>query len=242
MAASLNRVSSSIVLLELVVIVGAGGAELDAGDRAVAAGILLDVLEVGPDLALGRAAAGGEDADDPVLLLVAEVEPAADLGPLEPPRHALADDALALARRRGRCPATILKSGRSLREAGWTPRTMILVRVPFSRSAIGIFSSSLAASGWPCSSRAMPGRVRSSSAFDDSNPPVVSLVEPLPHHDQVERVARDGQAVLQALDQAEEDARRPDDQARAQHGHQRRLPADPEVADVVFERDHGVFR
>ena len=51
-------------------------------------------------------------------LLVAEVEPAADLGPLEPPRHALADDALALARRPSPCPATILKSGRSFRDAG----------------------------------------------------------------------------------------------------------------------------
>ena len=40
----------------------------------VAAGVLLDVLEVGPDLALGRAAAGGEDADDAVRLLVAELE------------------------------------------------------------------------------------------------------------------------------------------------------------------------
>ena len=64
----------------------------------------------------------------------------------------------------------------------------------------------------------------------------------LAHHDQVERVARDRQAVLQALDQAEQDARRPDDQAGAQHGHQRRLPADPQVADVVLERDHGGLR
>ena len=74
-------------LLELVEVRRAGRAELDARDGAVAAGVPLDVLEVGPDLALRRAAAGGEEADDPVRLLVAEVEQAADLRPLEPARR-----------------------------------------------------------------------------------------------------------------------------------------------------------
>ena len=119
---------------------------------------------------------------------------------------------------------------------------MMLVLVPFSRSAIGMFSSSLAASGWPSSSRRIPGRLRISSALAVSNPPVVSVDRALAHHDQVERVARDRQAVLQALDQAEQNARRPDDQTGAQHGHQRRLPADPQVADVVLERESWRFR
>src|ERR1700722_16184854 len=56
---------------------------------------------------------------------------------------------------------------------------MMFVFVPFSRSAIGIFKSSLAASGWPSRSRNIPGRIRISSALLVSNPPVVSVDEPL---------------------------------------------------------------
>src|SRR5262249_31932334 len=61
----------------------------------------------------------------------------------------------------------------------------------------------------------------------------------LAHHDDVERFPRDRQAVLHALHQAEQDARRPNDQPRAQHGHHGRFPADPEVPDVILERNHG---
>ena len=97
-AASLNWVAVLDRLPEVVAVPGAGRADLDAGDRAVASGVPLDVLQVGPDLALGGAAAGGEDADDAVPLLLAEYEQPADLGSLVEPREVAADDALPLAR------------------------------------------------------------------------------------------------------------------------------------------------
>ena len=53
-------------------------------------------------------------------------------------------------------------------------------------------------------------------------------------------IARHPEAVLQPFDQAEEDARRPDDRPRADDGQQGVDPADAEVADVVLERDHRV--
>ena len=56
---------------------------------------------------------------------------------------------------------------------------MILLRVPLARSPLAMLSSSLAASGIPDGLRAMPGKVRISSALALSNPPVVSLDEPL---------------------------------------------------------------
>ena len=104
-------------LLELLVVRQAGRADLHAGDRAVAPGVLLDVLEVGPDLALGRAAAGGEDADDAVLLLVAEVEQPADLRPL------VAREMFLLTMhsprpRRSLCPADDLEIGPELARGG----------------------------------------------------------------------------------------------------------------------------
>jgi hypothetical protein len=56
---------------------------------------------------------------------------------------------------------------------------MMLVVVPFSRSAIGMFNSSLAASGCPSWSRMIPGNMIISSPLVVSNPPVVSVDEPL---------------------------------------------------------------
>ena len=76
-------------------------------------------------------------------------------------------------------PAMILKCGRSTRDAGCTPRTMMFVVVPFWRCAIGMFSSSSAAIGLPSLSFSIPGKTSSSSAFDVSKPPVVSVTEPL---------------------------------------------------------------
>ena len=58
-------------LLEPIEVRRGGRAELDAGDGALAVGVPPEVAEVDPDLALGRAAAGGEEADDPVRLLLA---------------------------------------------------------------------------------------------------------------------------------------------------------------------------
>ena len=93
-------------------------------------------LKIGPDLALRGAAARGEDADHAVLLLVAEVEQPADLAPLVPPEtilltmHSPRPSTKSL-------PATILKSGRSSREAGWTPRMIMLLRVPLIALAVG---------------------------------------------------------------------------------------------------------
>ena len=55
----------------------------------------------------------------------------------------------------------------------------MLVVVPFLRCAIGMFRSSLAAIGLLSWSLAIPGRISNSSAFEVSNPPVVSVTEPL---------------------------------------------------------------
>ena len=58
-----------------------GGADLDGRDGAAAVGVGGDVVDAGPDLALGDAAAGAEEADDVVDLLVADAELAAELAP-----------------------------------------------------------------------------------------------------------------------------------------------------------------
>ena len=112
------RLSSSIVCLSLVVFRRAGRAELNARDRAVATGILLDVLEIGPDLAFGRAAAGRENADD------VDRSPwrrTSSLPPTWAPLNARDIRRLTMHSplpSTKSLPATILKSGRSLREAG----------------------------------------------------------------------------------------------------------------------------
>ena len=74
------------------------GPDLDRGDVSFALGVLPEVLDVDPSLALGGAAAGGEQADNPIRLLGADLERLAQPGPLEPSRHAPADHRLAFAR------------------------------------------------------------------------------------------------------------------------------------------------
>ncbi len=76
-------------------------------------------------------------------------------------------------------PSRILKSGRRAGETASTPRMIRFVEPPPMRSMIGMFSSSSAASGRPCSSRAMPGIVAIFSAFVRSKPPLVSFDDPL---------------------------------------------------------------
>ena len=117
---------------------------------------------------------------------------------------------------------------------------MMLFRVPLARSPLAMLSSSLAASGAPDGSRCDARQGQDLVGLGALEAPGGLVGRALAEDDQVERVARDLQAVFQALDQAEEDARRRDQEARPQDGHQRRLPADPEVADVVLDRDHDV--
>src|SRR5690606_25274664 len=83
---------------EPVAVGGRGGAELHAGDAALAPGAAPQVVDVDPDLALGGAAAGGEQADDPVGLVAADPELLAEPGPPEAPGEVDADQALAPAR------------------------------------------------------------------------------------------------------------------------------------------------
>ena len=131
-------------------------------------------------------------------------------------------------------PWTIVKSGRSISaagfppgfEAGSMPRMIRFARSPPTRSTTGMWSSSPLASTWPWSSRAIPGRLTILSDLSELDPADGLGRRPLAQDDQVERVARELQAVLEPFDQAEEAAGRPDDQAGADHGHQGVDPAD----------------
>ncbi len=152
--------------------------ELHARDRAVAPRVPHHVLEICPDLALGRTASGGEDPDNRVFFLWSEIQGAADLRTLEPRRHLLADDTLFLA-------SVEIAAGDDLEMGTKQPRRRLhpahddVRGRPVLRWAIGMFSSSSAAIGLPSLSFSIPGKTSRSSAFEVSKPPVVSVTEPL---------------------------------------------------------------
>jgi hypothetical protein len=228
-------------VLELTVFIGTGGADLHARDRAVAAGIPLDVLQVCPDLAFRGAATRAEDAHDPVLLLFPEFEFATDLGILEPLGHTPADEALAAAFNQvlplhdpevgPQFPRNRLHAAND--DVGPGPILAFGDRdvqqfLRGQRAALLIASD--------------PGQVEQLIGLRCLEAACRLVRRALSHHDDVERIAGDSQAMFQSIHEPEKDARRPDDQPRTEHGHQRRLPSDPEIANVIFDGNHDVVR